>query len=655
MSNLFELDENGYDVQTHAAGPSGQLPLSSDQLRSWPSGHLFGWTQDAGMGWDPSKLGGAEFLILSTQGGIREPDGTPLALGYHTGHWEVGLLMRAAAERVRDLGGVPFAGYCTDPCDGRSQGTTAMFDSLAYRNDAAIVLRRLIRSLPTRRGVIGVATCDKGHPAMMLALAGTKDQPGVLIPGGVTLPPTQGEDAGTVQTIGARFAHGLMTLQEAAEAGCRACATPGGGCQFLGTAATSQVVGEALGLSLPHSALAPSGQAVWLETAKRSAQAVYEMASAGKSLADVLTDAAVRNAMVVHAAFGGSTNLLMHLPAVAHAAGLRRPTVDDWNDVNRQVPRLVSVLPNGPEYHPTIRVFLAGGVPEVMLHLWALNLLDLDVLTATGLKLGDVLAAWETSDRRQRFRELLRERDGVDADDVVFSPDRAKQRGLTSTVCFPVGNLAPEGSVIKATAIDPAVVDDDGVYRKTGPARVFTTEPDAIEAIKNGAVQAGDVLILAARGPMGAGMEETAQLTIALKNLPWGREVALLTDARFSGVSTGACIGHVGPEALAGGPIGKVKDGDLVEIVVDRVNLTGSIHLVGENGENKGKDWGDAELQRRPSRDLKRDKNLPDDTRLWAALQDCGGGTWGGCVYDVDAILEVIEAGKSALREKPSP
>src|SRR5260370_4285019 len=186
----------------------------------------------------------------------------------------------AAAER-RARGSVPFAGFVTAPCDGRTQGPTGMMDSLPYRNDAAQVLRRLIRSLPTRHGVLGIATCDRGLPAMMMALAAMHDLPCVLVPGGVTLPPTSGEDAGKVQTIGARFAHGEITLEQAADLGCRACASPGGGCQFLGTAATAQVVGEALGLSLPHSALAPSGQSIWLDMARRSARALMPL-TAGK-------------------------------------------------------------------------------------------------------------------------------------------------------------------------------------------------------------------------------------------------------------------------------------------------------------------------------------------------------------------------------------
>src|SRR5436309_2666536 len=300
-----------YDLATAAPGPVGRLPLSDELLRHAPSGDLFGLTQDAGMGWNPAHLGRKEFLLLSTSGGLRADDGTPIALGYHTGHWEVGLLMREAARELKHLGCIPFAGFCTDPCDGRTQGTTGMMDSLPYRNDAATVLRRLIRSLPRRSGVLGIATCDKGLPAMMMALAGMRGLPCVLVPGGVTLPPTNGEDAGKIQTIGVRFAHGTISLQEAADLGCRACASPGGGCQFLGTAATSQVVGEALGLSLTHSALAPSGQPIWLDIATRSARALENLEQRGIKSKDILTAASIRNAMAVHAAFGGSTNLLL--------------------------------------------------------------------------------------------------------------------------------------------------------------------------------------------------------------------------------------------------------------------------------------------------------------------------------------------------------
>ena len=682
-SLLDSADATLWEIVTKGAGPEGALPLTEEMLLNAPSGDLFGLTQNAGMGWNPSQLLRKQFLILSTQGGIRGEDGKPIALGYHTGHYEVGLLMRAAAEELVRLESLPFAAYVSDPCDGRTQGTVGMMDSLAYRNDAAVVLKRLIRSLPTRRGVIGVATCDKGLPAMMLALAAQKDLPCVIVPGGVTLPPATGEDAGKVQTIGARFSHGEITLEEAAEAGCRACGSPGGGCQFLGTAATSQVIAEALGMALPHSALAPSGQPIWLDIARRSARAVVELEQRGLTIRDILTPGALHNAMVVHAACGGSTNLLLHIPAIAFEAGLTRPTVDDWSRLNRLVPRLVDCLPNGPVGHPTVRFFLAGGVPELMLHLRTLGLLKLDELTVSGQSLGDVLEWWERSDRRIRLRELLLARDGVDPDTVIMSPATARERGLTSTVTFPAGNIAPEGSVIKSTAIDKSVVDADGVYRKTGPARVFTSERAAIAAVKgrplhpqkkgisgaavpNGAnpiadspnvtpIKEGDIIVLMCRGPLGCGMEETYQITSALRYLPFGKHVALITDARFSGVSTGACIGHIGPEALDGGPIGKLRDGDLIQIEVDTRNLTGSLNFIGTPGHEVTPEIGAKMLaEREPAQPLHCDPNLPPETRLWALLQRAGGGTWAGCVYDVDKIAAALEAGLARLADNPA-
>src|SRR6201996_7893632 len=330
-AQVFESEASGFrETKTHAPGPEGVLPITAEMLLTQPSGNLFGLSQNVGMGWETSHLLDPEFLILSTHGGMRAQDGTPIALGFHTGHWEVGLLVAEAARELRDRRAIPFAGACTDPCDGRTQGTDGMLDSLAYRNDAAVVLRRLMRSLPTRKGVMGIATCDKGLPAMMMALAASGEIPSILVPGGVTLLPESGEDAGKVQTIGARFAQGEISLEYAAEVGCHACASPGGGCQFLGTAATSQVVAEALGLSLPHSALAPSGQPIWLDAAARSARAMLRMAQHNIGTRDILTEKAFRNAIVLHAAFGGSTNLLIHLPAIAFSAGLKRPTLDEW-------------------------------------------------------------------------------------------------------------------------------------------------------------------------------------------------------------------------------------------------------------------------------------------------------------------------------------
>jgi putative YjhG/YagF family dehydratase len=595
-----------------------------------------------------------QFIILSTVGGVKEEDGSPVALGLHTGHFELIDMVKTAAKEFKELKSVPFAGFCSDPCDGRTQGTTGMLDSLPYRNDAAQVFRRIARSLPTVRGVLGIASCDKGLPAMMMALAGLKHQPSVVVPGGTTLKPYVGEDTGQIQSIGARFAQGEVTLEYAQDVGCRSCASPGGGCQFLGTAGTSQVVSEALGMAITHSALSPSGTPAWHDIARRSARALVMMEKSGMTSQDILTDAAFENAMAVHAAVGGSTNLLLHMPAIAHAAGRRRMTVEDWNRVNLNVPRLVDVLPNGPVGHPTTQLYAAGGVPEVMLHLRKMGLIDTSVMTATGQSLDENLNWWEDSERRHDTRKYLTEVDGIDPENVIMSRERGSSKNLTSTVTFPMGNIAPEGSVIKSTAIDPSVVDDDNVYRKLGPARVFRSERSAMAAIKSRddeqKIKAGDIMVVTCGGPLGTGMEEVYQLTAALKHLSYGKQVALITDARFSGVSTGACIGHVGPEALAGGPIGRVEDGDMIEIFVDRKNLYGKLNLVGIDGEVKGADWGTAELEKRGEPDdLAPHPQLPDDSRLWAALQSASGGTWGGCVFDVDSIVETLEAGKKAL------
>jgi putative YjhG/YagF family dehydratase len=632
-------------------GPRGKLPLTEEMLQNAPSGDLFGMTQDAGMGWNPEDTDLDQYLILSTLGGLRADDGHPVALGYHTGHWEIGLLVNEAARTLKEQGVLPFSGFCSDPCDGRTQGTEGMYDSLPYRNDAAIVMRRLIRSLPRRKGVMGVATCDKGLPAMMMALAGCGDLPGIIVPGGAMLPTRDAEDTAKIQSLGARFAHQLIDRDYAAEMGCQSCGSAGGGCHFLGTAASSQVVAEAFGMALPHSALSPSGEEIWIDTARRSALALLNLSTNSVPLREIMTQQSLENAMLVFAAFGGSTNMLLHIPAIAHAAGLTLPTLDDWTRINKLVPRLVDALPNGPRNFPTVHVFAAGGVPEVMLHLRDMGLLNTNVLTATGRSLDDNLNWWEQSERREAVKARSKELESIDPADVIMDLDAAKKAGLTSTVLFPSGNIAPHGSVIKATSIDPSVIDEDKVYRHTSRARVFVSEKDAIQAIKgqgDSPIKSGDIIVLIGCGPIGTGMEETYQLTAALKHIPWGKHVPVITDARFSGVSTGACIGHVGPEALAGGPIGKLQDGDLIEIIIDQKKLTGSIQFVGEGNERYTTQEAADVLKARPlCPGLRSDDDLPDDTRLWAALQNVSGGTWAGCIFDVDTIIEILASFRS--------
>jgi putative YjhG/YagF family dehydratase len=662
------------DVKTFADGPQGKIALTEDMLLHGRSGDLFALSQNAAMKHFGGKLQ-KDFLIVSTQGGMRGPKGENIASGLHIGHWELGLVAEAAANQFKKREASPFYVAVSDPCDGRTQGTPGMMDSLAYRNAAAMTMGHLIRSTPSRKGVMGVATCDKGVPATLIALAGEHDMPTIFVPGGVSLPvkgsehlgPVYGKNinAGLIQGAGTQFATGKATVAQLEEAGCKACGTPGGGCQFLGTAATSQVVAEALGMSLPHSALMPSGQPIWLDMGARSADALVEMDAKHIKTKDILTDDAIHNAMVVHAAFGGSTNLLIHIPAIAHAAGLKRPTRADWEEINRKTPRLVDVLPNNPDYS-TVHAFMAGGVPEVMLHLRDLGLLKLDAKTVTGKTLGENLKEWEHSERRQKLRSLLKERDGIDPDKVIYpGAEAAKAAGLTSTVTFPDGNLAPEGSVIKSTAIDKSMVHD-GVYSHKGPARVFTSEDDAMAAIKGTdatripPIKAGDVIILMGYGPMGMGMPETFQITRALKESKVAKEVALLTDGRFSGVSTGPCIGHIGPEALAGGPIGKIKNGDIIDIKIDCKTMAGNINFVGTDAEHIISPAKGAEiLARRPTNpDVKPHPDLPSDVRAWAAKQNACGGPWGGCVEDADTISRLLELGaaqeKALAPAKPS-
>jgi dihydroxyacid dehydratase/phosphogluconate dehydratase len=307
--------------------------------------------------------------------------------------------------------------------------------------------------------------------------------------------------------------------------------------------------------------------------------------------------------------------------------------------INRQVPRIVDSLPNGPQHYATVQVYLAGGVPEAMLHLRDLGLLKLDARTVTGKTLGENLAWWEKSERRTRLREKLRALDGIDPDNVIMSAARARERGLTSTVTFLRGGLAPEGALIKSTAIAPALLDADGIFLHEGPARIFTSEGQAIAALKSGSVKPGDVMVLAGIGP-GCGMPETYQVTSALKHVKDGQRIALITDGRFSGVSTGACFGHISPEAWAGGPIGRLRDGDRIRLRVDTRKLEGSVEAVSIPA---------AELMARPLHPgLQPNPHIPADTRLWAALQNASGGSWAGCVYDTDRLVALLNRGLAA-------
>ncbi len=644
----------------------GRLPISREDYENKPSGDIFGKIQDAGMKWNHESVNQPEFLIMSTAGGLKNGDET-LALGMHSGHFELGDAAKVAANAFKMRSSKPYYVSVSDPCDGRTQGTTGMMNSLAYRNHAATVLGDLSRSLPNRKGVMGIATCDKGLPAMMMALANESHLPTIIMPGGVTLIAKGIKDLGSVQALPSLVSHDEISLEEAQTQGCASCGTPGGGCHFLGTAATSQVVAEALGMALPHSALAPSGGKIWYALAEDTAIALIHLAEKHIMTREIITEDAIYNAMVVHAAFGGSTNLLLHVPAIAHAAGVPMPTREDWIKINRITPRLVNVLPAGT--YSTAHVYAAGGVPEVMVHLRTLGLLRENCLTVTGKTLGENLDNWEQGNkmfpweannkgnRREQVRFNLQAfNPNAHPDKVILPPEEAHKANMKSTLTFPSGNLAPEGSVIKSGAIAPELIDESGIYYKKGMAKVFVSESSAIRSINQGEVKPGHIVILMGTGPSGTGMEETFQVTGALKQLSFGKEIALITDGRFSGVSTGACIGHVGPEALVGGPISKVQDGDIIEIRIDCDNLTGSINLIAACTD-PDRELNEAEVAelfavRSPHPQLRPHPELPDDIKIWAATQS---GIWKGCVQDADRILKIMKAGLKALTLDSSP
>jgi putative YjhG/YagF family dehydratase len=635
----LEIELNPQDILNFpikSPGPDGKLSYTADDLLYRPSGDLFGISQNAGMSGSGSRATDPNMVILSTLGGWPGK-----AIGAHTGHNELYQLVEAAADEFTRLGKLPFALFTSDTCDGRTQGTQWASISLPSRNVIYKSLATQLRGIPCAEGVVGIATCDKGLPAMTMLVASLRkypgNLPGIIVPGGVTLPPEHGEDAGTIQSLGARFAKGVINLEQAQDLGCKACATPGGGCQFFGTAATAQCVAEAMGLTLPHAALAPSGFPIWHEIARQSAEAICNLRDAGVGIEHILTEESIENAMVIHAAMGGSTNLLLHIPAIAHSAGLYSPKREDFHRVNLKVPRIVDCLPTG--IHPTIRVFMAGGVPEVMLHLSEQGLLHLDCMTVNGKTLGENLEEWRVSDRRKILRERLLKEDGVDPDDVILPPAKAKSLGFGSTVAYPTGNLAPEGSVVKSTSISRKLLDENGIYHKVAPCRTFTSEGKAIQAIKSGEVVPGEVLVIMCRGPLGAGMPETFEVTAALKSIPELSSCALLTDARFSGVTTGPCFGHLSPEALAPDSLlAKLQDGDLIEIYLDTIKLEGSINMVGESAQVSAEEGAEI-LRNRPRRtDLEFDELMPDYIRQWGLIQHLSGGPWAGCVEDFEQL-----------------
>ena len=576
-------------------------------LRDWPSGDLFGLSQNAGMGWPPQEMLGPQMLLLSTQGGVRAEDGTPIALGYHTGHWEVGLLVQEAARTLKRAGAVPFAAYCSDPCDGRTQGTPGMFDSLPYRNDAAMLLRRLIRSLPARRGVLGVATCDKGLPAMMMALAGMKQLPAVLVPGGVSLPPEQGEDAGKVQSLGARycawrsqFGRGRGTELPGLCFARRRLPVFGHGRDFASDRRSARHDGSPCGARAERPAdLARPGSPQrdgFIGNAQRRPHAGRRADRCGGAQCDDRS-CGLRRFDESAAASSRRSRMPPDCERRRSMTGTRSIFARRASSTRCRMVRW-GIRPCAC-FSPAACRKSCCNCASWICWIWKRR-------PWPAARLPRCSTPGEQSPRRKLLHDRLREADGVEPQRCDHEPGagsraRPDADGLLSARQSGARRLDRQKHGHRS-----ALGRSRRRLSQARPARVFTRERDAIDAIKGRRgepIRPGDVIVLAGRGPLGSGMEETYQITSALKHLDWGRDVAVVTDARFSGVSTGACIGHVGPEALAGGPIGKVQDGDRIQIIVDCKRLTGSVDLVGDRERMFEPGEADRVLAARPMRE----------------------------------------------------
>lgn len=495
----------------------------------------------------------------------------------HPGSVHLAGLSEEAATGIYIEGGRPARFHVTDICDGWAMGHSGMNYILPSRDLIADMVELHARVLPWD-GLVLASSCDKSIPAHLMAAARLR-LPAVHIPGGsMRMGPAMGTSAKTGETsfLAKRGEISCREIRDFKLSGCPSC----GACQFMGTASTMQCMSEALGMSLPGAALVPTGMAHLRRLARRAGRAVMHLLDRGITAADILTKEAFYNAIMVHAAIGGSTNALLHLPAIAREAGIELdPQL--FNEANARVPYLANIQPSGQ--YVTELFWYAGGIPRIQ---WEIrDLLHLDVLTVTGKTLGENL-------EELRARGYFDQADAwlqnykLQRSDVIKPAGEAHAKGSIAVL---TGNLAPEGAVVKYSAVA------EKMRYHRGPALVFDSEEEAHAAIVKGQVQAGSVLIIRYEGPRGSGMPEMLMTTEALVNAGLGESVALVTDGRFSGATRGPCIGHVSPEAAAGGPLALVADGDIIEIDIPAHRL----QLVGIEGEILSPAAVEAELKRR--------------------------------------------------------
>ncbi len=515
-----------------------------------------------GTGWKPEDLLKPQVMIESTYGDS------------HPGSGHLNILVEEVRKGVEEAGGHGARYYCTDICDGESQGTDGINYSLASREMIANMIEIHANATPFDAGVF-LASCDKGMPGNLMGLA-RADVPSVVVPGGTM---NAGPDMLTLEQLGmysAKYQRGEIDEEKLNWAKCNACPSCGA-CSFIGTASTMQIMAEALGLALPGSALMPATSPDLLAFAREAgAQAVKLAAMPNMRPSRMITMDSFENAILVHAAISGSTNCLLHIPAIAHEFGLE-VTGDTFDRLHRNARYLLDVRPAGR--WPAECFYYAGGVPAIMEEIK--SHLHLDAMTVTGKTLGENLEELKQNGfygRCQKWLEDFNERYHVSLKKEDIIRPYGQAIGTDGSIAILRGNLAPEGAVIKHTACPKEM------FQAVLNARPFDSEEECLDAVLKHKVQKGDAVFIRYEGPKGSGMPEmfyTSEAISSDKEL--GKSIALITDGRFSGASTGPVIGHCSPEAVDCGPIALVEEGDLIEIDVEGRKL----NIIGIAGERK--------------------------------------------------------------------
>jgi dihydroxy-acid dehydratase len=511
-----------------------------------------------GMNWTEEDLAKPQVLVDSAHG-----------MG-HPGTFHFRGLLEEVSNGVYEAGGKPGVFTVSDICDGVAQATDGMSYSLVSRDIMAAMVEIHALGHP-HDGMVLISGNDKSVPAHLLAIARC-DLPAIHLPGGTQLNAPDFVTSDQMWPMGAEVERGTLARQDLEIAQRGACPTCGA-CQFMGSASTGQVMAEALGLALPGSALTPAPLAKLLRYARATGKAAVRLIEANLTARRILSREAFENAIVLHAATGGSTNALLHLPVIAREAGVDI-TIDDFDRIHRRVPVLANVKTTGR--YPVEYFWYAGGVPAVMLELR--DLLHEDCLTVTGRTLGENLDEIAASPVYFAERRGYLNNVKVGRDDIVRP--RSDPFGPDGGVAVLYGNLAPSGAMIKTFSVPKEM------HVHTGPARVFDVEEEAVHALLDRKISPGDVLVIRYEGPRANGMHEmyyAASILAADRVL--STTTAIVTDGRYSGAMKGPCIGHVAPEAIDGGPIALVAEGDLIEINAPERRLA----IVGINGEHRSK------------------------------------------------------------------